>query len=119
LPKTIKNGQKGVYISTGTGDEFLDVCDFILLFVVGFRLVCFEFFLCADVGVVVSAVVDEFTVDGEVHDLITYVVEEILGVGCQNETMRVFRKVCFEPDDCFKIEMVCGFVEQQQEWLDE
>ena len=87
--------------------------DFVLLFVVCFCLVCFEFFFCTDVGVVVSTVIHKFTVDSEIHDLRTDIVEEILGMRSQDETVRVFREVCFEPDHCLKIEMVRRFIQQQ------
>ena len=108
-------GWEGWYISSCAGDEFLDVGDFVLLFVVCFCLVCFEFFFCTDVGVVVSTVVDEFTIDGEIHDLRTDIVEEILRMRCQDETVWIFRKIRLEPDYSFKIEMVRGFIQQQQQ----
>lgn len=109
----------GVYIGTGACDEFLDMGNLILLFVVCFNLICFEFIFCADVGVVVTTVVDEFAVDGKIHDLITDVVEKVLGVGCEDETMRIFREICLEPYYRFKVQMVCRFVEQQEEWFNE
>jgi hypothetical protein len=68
--------------------------DFILLLVVCFGLVGFELFLCADVGVIVTAIVDEFTIDGEVHDLIADIIQKVLRVGCQDETMWVFGEIC-------------------------
>jgi hypothetical protein len=108
-----------VYISTSTGDEFLDVGDFVLLFVVCFDLICFEFFFCTDVGVVVSTVVHEFAIDGKIHDLRADIVEEILRMGGEDETMGIFREISFEPDHRFEIEMVGRFVQQQQKWLNE
>lgn len=117
--ETTYTGGGGSYISTGTGNEFLDVCDFVLLLVVCFGLICLQLLFCADVGVVVATVVDQFAVDGEIHDLGTDVVEEVLRVGGKDETVRVFGEVCFKPDDGFKIEMVRGFVQYQQKRLDE
>jgi hypothetical protein len=96
----------GIYISTGTGDEFLDVGDFVLLFVVCFGLICFEFVFRTDISVVVSTVVHEFTIDGKIHDLRADVVEEILRMGGEDKTMGIFREISFEPDHRFEIEMV-------------
>lgn len=107
------------YISTGTGDEFLDMCDFVLLFVICFGLVGFQFLFRADIGVVVSTIVDQFAVDCEVHDLGTDVVEEVLGVGGKDKTMRVLGEVCFKPDYRFEIKMVGRFIQYQQKGFDE
>ena len=104
---------EGGYISTSAGDELLDMGDFILLFIICFCLICFEFFFCTNVGIVISSVVDKFTIDGEIHDLRTDIVEEILRMGSENETMWVFRQVCFKPHYCFKIKMIRRFIEQE------
>jgi hypothetical protein len=70
------------------------MCDFVLLFVICLRLVRFEFVFGADVGVVIATIVNELAVDGEVHNLTADIVEKVLGMGCEDKTVRILGQVC-------------------------
>lgn len=93
--------------------------DLVLLFLVCLHLVDLVLALGTDVRGVVTGVVDQFLLVGQVHDVCTYRVHEILRMRGDDEDVVVGGEVRLEPDDGAEIEMVRRLVEQEQMRLDE
>ena len=63
--------------------------------------------------------VNELAIDGEVHNLIADIVEKVLGMGCEDKTVRILGQLCLQPYNRLEIEMVSRLIQQQQQRLDE
>lgn len=100
-------------------DLLFDVSNLVLLFSIRFHLVDLVLGLCADVGGVVTGIVDHLLFYSEIHDVCADGVHEILGVGGDDEDVVVGGEVSFEPDDGAEIEMIGGLVEEEEMGLDE
>jgi hypothetical protein len=95
------------------------VLNFILLLLVRFHLVDLVLLLCPDISRVVASVVRKFLLWRQIHDVRADGVHEILGVGRDDENVVVGREICFEPNNGAEIQVVRGFVQEQQMGLDE
>src|SRR5699024_9348211 len=107
-----------VCICTSRGDELLDVNNFFLLLVVGLHLVGLLFGPSLVVRVVVTTVVQEL-----LHTHVNHVgadtVQEVHGVGNEDQSTVPFLHVFFQPHTGLKIQMSCGVVQKQQRGLNE
>lgn len=108
-----------VGVGTGTGDELLDVCDFLLLLVVCLHLVDLVLLLGTDVGGVVTTVVHELLLLCQVHHVGADSVHEVGRVRGENKNVVVGGKVSLEPDDGSEIQVGGRLVKQQDVGLDE
>lgn len=91
----------------------------ILLFVVCFHLVHLVFLFRFDVGGVITAVVNQLLLHGEIHDMCTNRVEKVLRVGCDDENVVVGGKVSFKPNNGAEIEMIGRLVKEKKMGLNE
>ena len=93
--------------------------NFLLLLVVCLHLVDFVLLLGLHVGAVVTGIYHQLFLRRKIHDVGADTVHEILRVGSDNQDVVVSREVSFEPNDGSEVEMIGGFVEEEEVGLDE
>lgn len=101
-----------VGIGTSTGNELLDVDDFLLLLVVGLHLVRVVFGAGLGVRVVVTTIVLELLLT-HVNHVCADTVDKVHGVGNENEGALPLLEILFQPHAGLEIQMGGGVVKQQ------
>ena len=107
-----------VGVSTSGSNELLDVLDLVLLLLVGLGLVDLLLGTCLVVCVVVTSVVEELLLT-HVDHVCADTVQEVHGVGHENQGALPLLHVLLEPHTGLQVQMGSGVVEQQQGGLDE
>ena len=107
-----------VGVGTSGSNELLDVLDLILLLLVGLGLVDLLLSTSLVVCVVVPSVVEEFLLT-QVNHVCADTVQEVHGVGHENQSALPLLHVLLKPHTSLQVQMGSGVVEQQEGRLDE